>query len=114
MNDGIDWTALWYRNGELLKFETSPWEGGTGGLGQYTLELPENEWLAGTYQLIFFVGSEWKVLGEFLVKGDPPTPTFTPTVSLTPTASMTLTPTRTRRPTWTPRATDTRWPTHVK
>jgi hypothetical protein len=114
MNDGVDWTALWYRNGELLNYETAPWEGGTGGYGQYDLSLPENEWLAGTYQLIFFVGSEWKVLGEFLVQGDPPTPTFTPSPSATLTPTLSPTITNTRRPTFTPRPTDTRWPTKVK
>jgi type VI secretion system secreted protein VgrG len=114
MNNGVDWTALWYRNGELLSYETSPWEGGTGGSGIYTLTLPGNEWLEGTYQLIFFVGTEWKVLGEFLVRGDPPTPTFTPTTSGTASPTLTLTATRTYRPTFTPKPTDTRWPTDTK
>jgi len=33
MVDGVQWTALWYRNSELVFFETKPWEKGTGGLG---------------------------------------------------------------------------------
>lgn len=114
MNDGAEWTALFYRNGDLVKYETSPWEGGTGGLGQFTLELPPEEWLPGTYQLIFFVGTEWKVLGQFLVMGNPPAPTatFTPSLTQTPTLSPTIT--NTHRPTSTPVPTDTRWPTATK
>lgn len=114
MNDGVEWSALWYRNGQLLKYETSPWEGGTGGYGQYTLELPQEQWLSGTYQLIFFVGTEWKVLGEFLVRGDPPTPTATPTSSATRPPTLSPTSTRTPLPTFTPKKTDTRWPTVTK
>lgn len=114
MNDGIDWTALWYRDNELLQYETAPWGGGTGGSGQYTLELQPEKWLPGTYHLIFFVGTEWKVLGEFVVQGEPPTPTFTPTASVTPIPSATPSLTNTPRPTRTPIPTDTRWPTKVK
>ncbi len=110
MNDGVQWSALFYRNGKLVYYETAPWEGGTGGYGQLTLELRQDQWQAGTYQLIFFVGMEWKVLEQFLVMGDPPTPTISPTISITPLPSLTPTITNTRRPTFTPRPTDTRWP----
>jgi hypothetical protein len=33
MFPGVQWTALWYRNGELVHYETVPWDGTTGGLG---------------------------------------------------------------------------------
>jgi hypothetical protein len=105
MTDGVDWTMLWYRGNELLKYDTSPWDGGTGGNGQYILELPTEGWLPGTYQVIFFVGTEWKTIGEFRVTGSPPSPTPTPYPSLTPTS------TRTFVPTWTLTPTFTRWPT---
>jgi len=104
MTDGVDWTMLWYRGEELLKFETGPWEGGTGGRGQYELSLPPEKWLAGTYKVVFFVGMEWKTIGEFRVTGNPPSPTPTPYPSLTPTITWTLVPT------WTIRPSDTRWP----
>jgi hypothetical protein len=107
MMNGVQWTMLWYRGNELLKYETSPWEGGTGGNGQYELGLPLGEWLPGTYQVIFFVGTEWKVVGEFRVSGEPPSPTPTPYPSQTPTATWTMIPSRTLRPT------DTRWPTQT-
>ena len=114
MTDGVQWTAIWYLNGELLKYETSPWEGGTGGSGQYELDLQQEQWLPGIYQLIFYVGTEWKVIGQFLVMGDPPTSTPTLIPSLTRTSSMTPSVTHTPRPTITPMPTDTHWPTVTK
>jgi hypothetical protein len=107
MTNGVEWTMLWYRGDELLKYETSPWEGGTGGRGQYELNLPAEKWLPGTYQVIFFVGTEWKTIGEFRVTGSPPKPTPTLYPSLTPT--ITWTP----LPTWTTRPSDTRWPSQT-
>jgi hypothetical protein len=108
MTDGVQWTELFYRDRELLAYDTDVWDGGTGGYGQYELDLPTEEWLPGTYQLVIFDGKEWHVLGEFRVTGEPPTPTNTPLPSLTPSA------TATRLPTWTPRPSDTRWPTATK
>ena len=105
MTNGVQWTLLWYRDGKLLKYDTSPWGGGTGGLGQYELDLPAEEWLPGTYQVIFFVGMEWKTVGEFRVTGEPPTLTPTSPPSLTPTLTITPPPTFTLHPS------DTRWPT---
>jgi hypothetical protein len=108
MNEGAQWTALWYRDGDLVHYETEPWQGSTGGY-QYLLWEPlAEEWLPGTYQVIMFVGMEWKVLGEFRVTGDPPTPTFTPSPTISQTSTQTL------LPTITPRPSDTRWPTQTK
>ncbi len=108
MKNGVQWTMLWYRDGQLLKYDTSPWGGGTGGIGEYELDLPAEKWLPGTYQVIFFVGVEWKVLGEFRVTGEPPTVTPSPFPSITP--SMT----KTNLPSFTPRQSDTLWPTLTK
>ena len=105
MVPGSQWTALWYRNNELVRYETIPWNGGSGGLG-YTDWAPEpSEWYSGTYEVQIFVGSEWKVSGRFLVQGIPPT------ARPSPTPTFTLTPTRTQTPTRTPRPTSTPWPT---
>jgi hypothetical protein len=111
MSDGVQWTMLWYREDELLKYDTSPWDGGTGGYGQYELDLPAEKWLPGTYQVIFFVGTDWKTIGEFRVTGNPPTPTATPYPSPTSTTTRTPVPTWTIRPSDTLWPTDTRWPT---
>jgi hypothetical protein len=105
MTNGVDWTLLWYRGDELLKYDTSPWDGGTGGYGQYVFDFSTEKWLPGSYQVIFFVGTEWKTIGEFRVTGSPPSPTPTPYPSHTPTSTKTLVPT------WTLKPTITRWPT---
>jgi hypothetical protein len=104
MMDGVQWTLIWYREENMLKYETSPWEGGTGGIGKYELSLPATEWLPGTYQVVFFLGSVWKTAGIFHVSGLPPSPTPTTYPTLTPTSTWTPVPT------WTPHPSDTRWP----
>lgn len=137
MTPNAQWSALWYRDGKLVYYETIPWNGGTGGYG-YTQWAPASEeWLPGTYEVQIFVGNQWVkgASGTFMVTGSPPTstaappptrtpiptstigPTTTPSPSVTPTVTRTptstLTPTITKTPTITntPRPTDTRWPT---
>lgn len=111
MIDGVQWTALWLRDGELVYFETKPWEGGTGGFGFSDWEPPEEEWLPGNYQVQIFVGMEVKVTGDFEVIGFPPTETPTRTPTLTPSPTSTPTPSNTPTITQTPTITVTRWPT---
>jgi hypothetical protein len=107
MTNGVEWTMLWYRGEELLYHETSPWGAGTGGSGQHVLDLSAEKWLPGAYRVIFFVGVQWKTVGEFRVTGSPPSPTPTTFPSLTPTCTWTPVPT------WTVRPTDTRWPSKI-
>ena len=111
MTPGAQWTALWYRDGELVHYETIPWNGETGGFGFTEWEAPASEWLPGTYEVQIFVGLEWKVIGRFLVEGDAPTAVPTMTPSITPTPSKTPTPTSTGTETLTPTATRTNIPT---
>jgi type VI secretion system secreted protein VgrG len=85
------WTALWYRDGRLVHYETIPWDGEVGGYGFTEWEAPAEEFLPGTYEIQIFVGLEWKVVGQFLLQGDAPTPV--PTPSLTPSPSPTATAT---------------------
>ncbi len=76
---GAQWTALWYRNGELVCFETKPWDGGTGGIGGYTeCSEPLDGWQAGSYEVQIFMGYEWKVVGRFIVLDNLITPSPTP------------------------------------
>ncbi len=109
MDDGVQWTEIWYRNGEMIEYMTGRWEGGTGGYGYSLWAPPAEDILAGAYELQFFVGTEWIMSGYFSVVGDPPTPSPTPTPTLTFTPSNTSTPTRTLTPTRT--YTVTRTPT---
>lgn len=96
MSPGVQWTALWYRENELVHYETLPWDGTTGGLGFSQWSPPPEMWQAGDYEVQIFVGLEWKVVGQFIVSGDP----YTSTPSITP--SPTVSPTITRTPTSTP------------
>lgn len=107
MLPGVQWTALWYRGNELVHYETLPWDGTTGGLGFSQWSPPPEMWQSGEYEVQVFVGQEWKVVGRFLVSGDPPTAT----PSLTPVP--TLTPTLTRTPSATPTSTHTPEPTRT-
>jgi type VI secretion system secreted protein VgrG len=117
MIDGSQWTALWYRDGVLVHFETEPWDGGTGGLGYSEWQPNPEGWLPGTYQIQIFVGLEWKVVGEFIVEGAPSQSTTTPTHTSTITDTSTITPTSTRWPTLTRTPelpTPTQWPTYTR
>ncbi len=126
MVDGIQWTALWLRDGKIIHYETNPWDGGSGGAG-FSDWLPDAEtWLPGEYVVQIFIGFDWLRSGIFTVEGDPPASTLTPsptttrvptatvtptfTASATPTASATISPTP-RTPTATLSPTITRWPT---
>ncbi len=114
MQDGVQWTALWFRDGQLVYFETMIWDGGPGGFGYTDWNPPAEEWLAGNYEVQIFVGLDFKQRGSFVVEGDLPTstpsPTSTPTV--TPTATITSSPTP--WPTQTRTVTPTPWPTQTR
>jgi hypothetical protein len=81
------WTALWYRNGELVDYETKPWDGGTGGIGYTDSTDPIGGWVPGTYEVQIFMGYDWMTIGRFVVLGElaTSTPARTPTPSLTST-----------------------------
>ena len=111
MTPGAQWTALWYRNGELVHYETLPWNGETGGFGFTEWRAPASEWLPGTYEVQIFVGLEWKEIRQFTLEGNAPTaiPTMTPSLTLTP--SRTVSPTSTGTETPVPTSTRTLRPT---
>lgn len=114
MTNGVQWTALWYRNGELVNFETKPWDGGTGGLGFTDWKPNSEEWIPGDYSVQIFIGYDWIVGGSFQVIGEPATstPTSSPTATKTNTPTPTYTPTR--APTYTPTPKPTSWPTQTR
>jgi hypothetical protein len=86
LSDGVRWTAVWYREDEVVCLESDPWTIGTGGSG-YTVCEP-GIWLPGEYEIQMFVGEVWLVSGSFTIVGDPPEPTLSPT----PSPAATLTP----------------------
>ena len=89
MSPGVQWTAMWYYGGELVHYETLPWDGTTGGLGFSEWAPPSDVWQPGIYTVQIFVGLDWKVVGQFVVSGEPPTPM--PSITPSPTISPTIT-----------------------
>jgi hypothetical protein len=87
LQNGVRWTAIWYRGNEVVCFESMAWEDGTGGFG-FT-DCQPDRWLPGDYEIQMFLGKEWKVSVRFSVVGEPPTATSTP--SLTPLSEPTQT-----------------------
>ena len=104
---GTQWSALWFRDGELVDYESIEWTGASGGYGYTDLTLPAEEWVEGIYEVQIFVGEIWKASGSFEVLGTPPTPTLTQTATVTPL------PTETPQPTQTPQPTGTALPTET-
>jgi len=96
MTIGSQWTALWFHDGQLVHYETEPWNCvgcGTGGPGFSDWNPAAYEWLPGNYEVQIFVGEEYKTNGRFIVQGNPP-----PSPTVTPTPKETLTPTSTTTP----------------
>jgi len=105
------WTALWFRDGELVSYESIPWNGSSGGFGYTESNLRPDQWLPGVYEVQIFVGETWKSTGLFTITGIPPTPTITETATITTTPTITRTPTDTLVPTATSTPTGTLAPT---
>jgi hypothetical protein len=108
---GSQWTALWFRDGELIGNESIPWNGASGGNGFTELTLPAEKWLPGTYEVQIFVGETWKTSSTFEIVGAPPTPTASPTLTSTLTPTVTQVNTATAIPTETTIPTETLLPT---
>ncbi len=107
MSVGTQWSALWFRDGELIEYESIPWNGASGGTGYTDITLPSDEWMPGTYEVQIFVGDTWKNSGIFEIVGIPPTPTATTTSTSTLTPTETQVATATLEPTATPTSSTT-------
>ena len=83
---GVQWTALWLRDGQRVHYETKPWDCagcGLGGSGFTDWNPSPEQWLPGIYEVQSCIGEEYVTNGRFLVEGAPPT--AIPTASRTPT-----------------------------
>ncbi len=73
--NGLRWTALWLRGGQVVCVETQIWDGGTGGYG-YTECEPPDGWKPGTYVIQLFLGEQWRASSAFeILEVATPTPT---------------------------------------
>jgi hypothetical protein len=93
VNLGVQWTVIWYRNGELFSWESFPWGGPLDGLDIRTKKTAPDFFLPGTYQVQVFAGKEWKQTGTFDIVGAPPEATATVSPTITRLPSQTFTPT---------------------
>jgi hypothetical protein len=82
LQDGAQWTSLWYFGTQVVCEESKPWDGGTGGFG-YT-ECEPDEWLVGEYVIQMFFGEQWKVSTRFTIEPVSSNATSTPEVTATP------------------------------
>jgi len=117
MIENVQWTVVWYRDDEMVFFETIPWEYAAGGYGYAEVTNEAAGLLPGMYLVEMYLGYELYSSAEFMITGTAPQPTNTKAPTSTPTASQTKAPTptptasHTRIPTSTPTATHTRIPT---
>lgn len=93
MEDDVQWTALWFREGTLVHFETLPWNGGSGGIGFTDWNPAADLWLPGSYEVQLFLGTDFILSDTFTVEGEPPTVTVTPSSTPSPAPQPTQTPT---------------------
>ncbi len=81
---GVQWSAVWLFEGEVICFESAPWIYSTGGSGYSDAcnnQLTADQWKPGNYEVQIFVGQTFKTSGRFLIAGGE----TEPTASLTPT-----------------------------
>jgi len=82
MQEGVQWTAIWYLDGEVVCVESIAWDGGTGGYG-YT-ECEQEAWIEAEYEIQIFIGEQWKVSTSFLIQSESPETTAGPEFTSTP------------------------------
>ncbi len=102
MVTGVQWTAVWLREGQVIWLETKPWNYTPGGYGYTDYQQTADQWQPGEYEVQIFVGSTWKSSGRFTIVGAATTGTVTATTpapgtpvvqpSSTPSPSPTLPP----------------------
>lgn len=81
---GVQWTAVWLYEGNVICYETAAWKYSTGGSGYSDAcngVLKPEQWLPGDYEVQIFVGQTFKTSGRFTITGSRPaaTPSLTPT-----------------------------------
>jgi len=105
MPQNVQWSVVWFRDDEMVFFETIPWQDSAGGYGFAEITSENADLLPGLYLVEMYIGYQVVSSAEFMITGIAPTPTFTKVPTFTPT------PTHTKAPTFTPTPTHTRFPT---
>jgi S1-C subfamily serine protease len=68
MQDGVEWTAVWYFNGAEVRRDTNTWSDGPEGTKTIGIEDP-NGLLPGTYRLEVYVEGRLAVTSDFIIAG---------------------------------------------
>ncbi len=66
---GLQWSAVWLYEGEIVCMETKEWTYAPGGYGYTDCTRPEADWQPGDYEVQIFVGQTWKNSGTFTIQG---------------------------------------------
>lgn len=86
MVTGVQWTAIWLYEGNLICYETQSWNFSPGGAG-YTdacnKQLTTDQWKPGEYEVQIFVGQTWKSSGRFTILSAQQPVNASPSASLT-------------------------------
>jgi len=64
---GVQWSGVWYYDGQLLFVETLVWEDSTGGCGFTNYDNQGQPWPAGNYEVQIFISDRWLLSGSFSV-----------------------------------------------
>jgi hypothetical protein len=103
MNYGVQFTAIWIRDGIPVYWNDSyPWSGPATGTAVIEWDMVPDYFLHGSYEVQIFIGDEWKTTGRFEVVGPLPTATNTLSPTVTRMPFPTTTDTAKPKPTNTP------------
>ena len=78
---GVQWSAVWLYEGQVICYETAAWKYSTGGAGYSDAcnsVLKPEQWLPGDYEVQIFVGQTYKTSGQFTIGGEKPAATSSP------------------------------------
>ncbi|GAB4436262.1 MAG: hypothetical protein Kow00120_03300 [Anaerolineae bacterium] len=67
---GLSWTAVLYRDGALIGAESRRWSSERDGWGFYFFCRPEGGYVAGDYEIQFFLADTLAARARFVVRED--------------------------------------------
>ncbi len=68
MENGAEWTEIWYYNGTERRRNTTLWEDGESGSKTISIEVPEGL-PSGNYRLTLYLGSNLAAVSDFAIAG---------------------------------------------
>ncbi|MDO8753999.1 MAG: hypothetical protein Q7J80_08915, partial [Anaerolineales bacterium] len=59
LTEGVQWTALWYRESVLQYYETKTWAETSKGFDSSVWAQTADQWQPGNYEVQLFIGTKW-------------------------------------------------------